>query len=224
MAERRCVDCGVDISARNCRARFCVSCNLVKKRAKANAWREANPEYGRDWIQKTPYNRAQYALKWRETRAANIEQYREYSRRAVAKWRAVNPEKAKDARRRWIDGNPKKAKEAQRRWITANPEKYHAAQVRRRTRKSNAYVADVTATDIARMKKQSAGLCAAPWCNAPLSDGYHIDHIMPLAKGGTHEPGNVQLLCAHCNMTKHAKHPDDWLKEHGELPLERTGT
>ena len=94
----------------------------------------------------------------------------------------------------------------------------------RRARKKNAFVKAVTPTHIARLVKQYNGKCAAPWCDEKLSDGYHLDHIMPLAKGGTHEPNNVQLLCAHCNYSKNAKHPDDWLKQHGQLPLARTGS
>lgn len=32
-----------------------------------------------------------------------------------------------------------------------------------------------------------------------------IDHIKPIAKGGLHEWGNVQLLCRHCNTLKRDK-------------------
>ena len=63
--------------------------------------------------------------------------------------------------------------------------------------------------------------CAAPHCRKALGarKTYHLDHIMPFALGGLHDDSNLQILCAHCNVSKHAKHPDDWLTEHGELPL-----
>ena len=29
-----------------------------------------------------------------------------------------------------------------------------------------------------------------------------IDHVIPLSKGGTHEPGNCRLACFRCNAIK----------------------
>lgn len=58
--------------------------------------------------------------------------------------------------------------------------------------------------------------CAACRCDLRRS-GYHMDHIMPLAKGGAHAPRNVQLLCPTCNVRKSAKHPVDFMQERGFL-------
>ena len=32
----------------------------------------------------------------------------------------------------------------------------------------------------------------------------HIDHVIPLARGGQHTLDNVKVACAHCNMSKGA--------------------
>jgi len=32
--------------------------------------------------------------------------------------------------------------------------------------------------------------------------GFHIDHIVPVCKGGRHQEENLQLLCPRCNLTK----------------------
>jgi 5-methylcytosine-specific restriction endonuclease McrA len=37
-----------------------------------------------------------------------------------------------------------------------------------------------------------------------------MDHIIPLARGGTDEPANCVLACGSCNSSKNAKLPLDW--------------
>ena len=36
-------------------------------------------------------------------------------------------------------------------------------------------------------------------------DVYHMDHVLPLADGGTNDPCNFQLLCEECNLQKGGK-------------------
>lgn len=40
------------------------------------------------------------------------------------------------------------------------------------------------------------GTSAGPW---------HVDHIVPVARGGGHDRGNLQVLCAPCNLRKGAR-------------------
>lgn len=54
-------------------------------------------------------------------------------------------------------------------------------------------------------------------CRVGIKGGYHIDHIMPIAKGGKHEPRNLQLLCQSCNVRKAAKDPIAYMQELGRL-------
>lgn len=44
-------------------------------------------------------------------------------------------------------------------------------------------------------------------CGASQSDGVklHVDHIIPVSKGGKTEPGNLQTLCSRCNIGKSNK-------------------
>ncbi len=44
--------------------------------------------------------------------------------------------------------------------------------------------------------------CATPGCGRRWA---HLDHIIPLSKGGEHTASNVQPLCAECNLKKGAK-------------------
>jgi len=60
-----------------------------------------------------------------------------------------------------------------------------------------------SAEDIARIWNEQEGLCAI--CGMPLDGTEHVDHIIPLSRGGSNWPDNIQLLCPPCNMTKGAK-------------------
>ena len=46
-------------------------------------------------------------------------------------------------------------------------------------------------------------------CGATVEDGakLHVDHIIPVSKGGRTEPSNLQVLCSRCNRGKSNKLP-----------------
>lgn len=52
----------------------------------------------------------------------------------------------------------------------------------------------------------SAGKCAA--CGS--AEELVIDHIIPIAKGGSCDQENLQALCAPCNRQKGTKLPHEW--------------
>ena len=72
-----------------------------------------------------------------------------------------------------------------------------------------------TQHDIERILTLQKGRCAE--CRKPLNGVYHVDHIMPLSKGGSNWPKNLQCLCPRCNLSKNAKHPLDWARQNGRL-------
>jgi 5-methylcytosine-specific restriction endonuclease McrA len=66
-----------------------------------------------------------------------------------------------------------------------------------------------------RLKKSQRGMCVI--CMARLNKSFHIDHIIPIAKGGSNTDDNVQLLCPKCNISKSDKHPVDFMQSCGFL-------
>lgn len=66
-----------------------------------------------------------------------------------------------------------------------------------------------------RLFKLQRGAC--PCCKQPLGHDYHMDHIMPLARGGSNTDDNIQLLRQRCNNQKHSKHPVDFMQSRGFL-------
>ena len=54
-----------------------------------------------------------------------------------------------------------------------------------------------------RLYKKSNGICV--WCKRPLEyDEAVLDHIFPLARGGTNDESNLQVLHLSCNQSKGA--------------------
>ena len=45
------------------------------------------------------------------------------------------------------------------------------------------------------------GKCA--YCDLPLPDRFELDHVIPIAMGGSHTEENVVLACKPCNRQKH---------------------
>lgn len=68
-------------------------------------------------------------------------------------------------------------------------------------------------SDIDILYQTQDGLCK--YCHVSLDSGYHIDHRIPLAKGGSNWPENLQLLCPPCNLKKKDKMPEQFEKEIG---------
>lgn len=88
-------------------------------------------------------------------------------------------------------------------WQRANPEKRRANEATRRAKKIAAE-GSYTPEDIERLKETQKGKCV--YCRVFLKR-FHVDHIMPLSKGGSNWPINLQLTCGSCNSQKGATHP-----------------
>lgn len=51
------------------------------------------------------------------------------------------------------------------------------------------------------------------WCGKKYDvKDLHLDHVIPLSKGGADIWSNIALSCAHCNLTKHNKLPEEFNK------------
>ena len=117
---------------------------------------------------------------------------------------------------RYRKENPEKLKAQNESWVSRNRGKTRAYKQNRRAQEQNGKLSPDLALSLYLTQE---GKCAC--CDQPLGDTYHLDHIMPLALGGTNTDGNIQLLLPHCNRRKSAKHPDDWLTQLGKAGMVR---
>lgn len=127
---------------------------------------------------------------------------------------AANPHQGRERTRRWRKGNPEKAASYAREWYSC-PENRAAHRHRRRALEVKAGGTH-TPADLKRILRAQGYLC--PYCLANLRKvKKHLDHVMPLALGGSNGPENLQYLCAPCNLSKGAKDPIDFARERGLL-------
>jgi 5-methylcytosine-specific restriction endonuclease McrA len=60
-----------------------------------------------------------------------------------------------------------------------------------------------TGEDVQRKISEQRGMCGI--CFKPLLPDFHVDHIVPIARGGSNTAGNIQVVHAKCNLRKGAK-------------------
>ena len=165
-------------------------------------------------------------------RHRNPEKFRERSRRQNSKperkeynraWaktqqRAYTPEQRarKLAKKKeWRQNNGDIIRANNEKWRKAHPDSLRDFQSARRARKRG-NTCDKPAIIKAAISK-AKNVCY--WCGKRLSqNGYHIDHIMPLCKGGPHAAHNLVKSCPACNSKKSGQHPNDFIRE-GQLVL-----
>lgn len=139
--------------------------------------------------QRVTYDK-RYARLWRKRNKPKIAEYnrrRRASRSAYKRrLRAKNPEAAREHLQRWFAAHPGKRNE------------YRAAYLARKK------LASVNLTS-----KEKVQLTAiyrkARLRTLATGVAHHVDHIIPLSRGGKHRPTNLQVLTAAENRRKHTK-------------------
>lgn len=182
---RRCQECARVTAAAYSKA------HLEQGRARAAKWREAHP--GHDAA-----SAARYRANHPERVKASKAKYRqsEHGRAREAAYRKTDAHQKSDAAYRKTDA----CRKSHDVWQKKNPEKRCEAAGRRRARKRNATTEPVTKQHLALLLEAQDGACR--YCRNPLDGEKHLEHRVPLARGGAHAPHNVCWSCPSCNLRK----------------------
>lgn len=187
------------------KARVAYRNDPEKHRARTREWYEANAEraklYAKDRYDADP--------------AASLA-------RSKA-WSQANPERHAELKRQWRDANRKRIKAynadyyAKNReseiarclaYVKAHPEVDAAIKQRREARKRDVVCEHglkcVTSAFMKMIRESGCLYCGG-------SGPGHADHFVPLSRAGLHCVENIVPACVHCNTSKHAMDPYDWL-------------
>lgn len=147
-------------------------------------------------------------------------------------WKAANLERNRENALRWQRDNPERYKATQRVNHLRNRE-VRIAKASQWKKKDNPARAKVNSTNDAhaRRARQLGGdavscrerikamrarprfLCVGCGRRFLTKGNLHVDHIVPLSKGGAHSPENLQALCKVCNLRKSSRLdwvPNNW--------------
>lgn len=182
------------IAARSSRARRYVL-NKVKINQRATLWQKTNKDRVRA-ITKRFY-----------------EKHTEKQRQRARDWYWKNRERAIARAHKWYRDNIERAKRAAVNWARRNPEKIRAFHNNRRARSLAG--GKHNATDIKRIFRLQRGRCA--YCLIKLKKTFHVDHIVPLVRGGSNVSSNLQILCPRCNIHKRDRDPLEYARMIGKL-------
>jgi 5-methylcytosine-specific restriction endonuclease McrA len=143
----------------------------------------------------------------KEKKYARMTVYYAENRDILIEKKRIKREAAKKERqereRIWVLEHPEEVRERERIRKERAEISLRASRSRRRAQKLSSN-GSFTKADIDAIRAAQGNRCYL--CHKKLK-AYHIDHFIPLSKGGTNNPGNLRLACPHCNLTKGSKHP-----------------
>jgi len=131
-------------------------------------------------------------------------------RRAIRnKCASGRKDKQAEACRKWNESNRQRKAYMRTAWKLANPAKCKT-YAKARTSKPMVDSPGV----VAKIKCEKCY-----WCGCKLKGDYHLDHVVPLSKGGANAAYNLVASCVKCNLRKSAKMPNQFIGT-GQLVLE----
>lgn len=184
--------------------------NKVKVSAVNRAYalrnKEVVAERYREWARRNRTRLLEYRAQW-------VQKYPERLAMSRLEWRQNNIEKDRQAKRNWQKNNPDRLRAAVRAWHARNPERALVYAGKRRAIKQAATVHLEGVNELYAFIRNSVKIRCFYCTNFVAGKDVHVDHFIPLSRGGKHSVENLRASCAGCNLTKHNKLPSEWRPE-----------
>lgn len=198
---KHCVICGKDFVARGrwetCSKPCSLKLHIKSNRANARRRELEHPELVNATRRKRYAQHTGRRESNRRYRQENRKRTNEYSH----KWYVEHREQGNTCTRKWYAEHRDRVRDTQRKWRSTEKGKalLAANKLRRRTYLGDETLSSDTVLDV---KAEYLGIC--PYCNTKITRG-HIDHIIPVSRGGTNARDNLVWACGKCNQQKSNK-------------------
>lgn len=203
-----CEECQVDTALHDKKNKLCRRCYYRKYyETHKERWKIYVARQGKE---KKRMADKQYREKCREEIRAKRKLKSEEHKKWMKKYHERNREQGRQYRKQDID----RIRENVRQWRRTPNGK---ACMRRQRFKRRA---ELNSKDINRVIQENLlkyGAFCCEKCKRLTGNGFHLDHITPIAKGGNNSYENLQLLCPDCNIQKRTQVAD--YRENGFLTI-----
>lgn len=179
----------------------CKTCKGIQQKRYYQENREKTQAVNRRWLEE---NRDKYAEYKKRYYREHRQEAAEYGQRHYNENRETYAENGK----RYYQENREEVLERARRWREENPEAFRAALRNRKARLRNAEGSH-TEAEISQMLEDQGHLCA--YCEVPLFGAFHVDHMIPISRGGRNDWTNLAVVCPTCNLRKYARTTEEFI-------------
>ena len=175
---------------------------LTKTQKKEKAYKQAYREAHREELA-VKENARYHGPKNEEIKKKNRDRYYANRDERLVKakvYREANPEKVKTSKKRAMEKKREYYLQKTRDWGKANPHRVLAQSREKQTRKIQAILPTTDLDLIEKIYEQRLIMAEEN------GEEYHVDHIIPLSKGGAHHQDNLRIITAKENMEKGNKY------------------
>ncbi|WP_419900653.1 HNH endonuclease [Roseomonas sp. USHLN139] len=149
--------------------------------------------------------RAANALAIKPKKAAYYRENKDALEPSRKAWRTKNSAAIIERVSEWQEENRDRVRACHRAWAARNPDVRAGVEAKRRARKREAQVEPVGLLDVIARDGLSCYICERlcdPRAPRGARDKAVLEHVVPLASGGTHTMANLRLACDPCNTVK----------------------
>lgn len=157
-----------------------------------------------------------YYRRHRAQKILDAKKYQEQHKKELSlymrEYRKKKPEIMKAIENKRIRPSSHKEKFNQycKKWKKNNPDKRLASYQKRRALINGGFI---SADELIKLRNSQKGICF--YCLKPLDNNGrgHLDHKIPISRGGKHEIDNVVFSCSTCNLKKSTKTSEEFLND-----------